>query len=726
MDVLAQELPRLGIPGCYVSLYENPQQPAGQAKLVLAYDERGRLESQVGDGSFAAPLLIPAAILPPERQYNYVVEALYFREEQLGFAVFEAGPRRGMIYSTLREQLSSALQGALLLHQLEEQTVKAEMARGAAEKANQAKSVFLANMSHELRTPLNAILGYAQILQRRQLGTDTIKGLSIVQQGGEHLLTLINDILDIAKIEAGKLDLIPTPFHLSTFLHQIVGIIRARAEAKDLSLTYEALSPLPAVVVADETRLRQVLLNLLGNAVKFTERGHVTLTVEVLPPSGEETAARNSPQRGEDLTSPPLATKGRTEGGLTTHLRFCVEDTGVGIAPEQLEAIFQPFEQAGETGKRAEGTGLGLAISRQIVQLMGGQLYVKSTPAELDASSLFTSPSLGNGVELSPPGPPKGGEKSEIPPSGGLGGPGSTFWFEISLPVTEVAAQDVSTPIRNIVGYEGARRKVLVVDDKQYNRLLLVDILEPLGFAVSTANDGQQAVDKALELQPDAIIMDLVMPVKTGFEVAREIRQQPEFKDVFIVAASASAFEADQEKSQVAGCDAFLPKPIRVEHLLGLLAAHLELDWVYARSEAESEAPLVPPPAEELAALHKLAKSGRILDIEKHAARLEEMDAAYIPFSEKLRKLARDIEIDQIVALVEQFIEAELAPPPEEMEVLHDLALRGDMRGIRERAAHIETLGEQYAPFARKLRELAEGFEERAILALVERYVKRG
>jgi CheY-like chemotaxis protein len=365
-----------------------------------------------------------------------------------------------------------------------------------------------------------------------------------------------------------------------------------------------------------------------------------------------------------------------------------------------LERIFQPFEQAGETGKRAEGTGLGLAISRQIVQLMGGRLQVESPPF----TSFLRSPLAGT-----------------------EGGPGSAFWFDVILPLTEVAAWEEPTPVRNIVGYEGRRRVVLVADDRQYNRLLLVDMLEPLGFEVSTASDGQEAVAVALELQPDAIVIDNVMPVKTGFEAVQEMRGRPELEEVFVIAASASVLETDREKSLAAGCNAFLSKPIKTEDLLDLLAAHLGLSWVYAEPEVEAEAmasPLVPPPAEELAALHKLAKSGQVLDIEKHAARLAEMDAAYIPFSDKLQALTRSFEIDQIEAFVGQFIETELAPPSqEEMAILYELALWGDMRAIQKRAAHIETLGEQYAPFARKLRELAQGFEEREILALIERYM---
>ncbi len=495
----------------------------------------------------------------------------------------------------------------------------AEEARRLAEAANQAKSAFLANMSHELRTPLNAILGYADILKRRTGYTGPLAdGLDIIQRSGEHLLTLINDVLDLAKVEAGKLELNPAPFHLPTFLHEIIDIIRARAEAKDLTLTYEALSPLPDTVQADETRLRQVLLNLLGNAVKFTDAGHVALRVWTR--SGEyEVGSREyeagTRSEGENQSIEPL---------LPTPyflLHFEVEDTGPGIPPDQLARIFQPFEQVSEADRRAEGAGLGLAISRQIMQLMGSRLQVKSEP-----------------------------------------GHGSTFWFEVALPVTETIEQERPPAAREIIGYEGARRRVLVVDDKEYNRMLLADMLAPLGFEVHTAEDGQQAVAATQAWRPDVILMDLVMPVKTGFEAAQEIRQQPELEGVFIIAVSASVLEADAEKSRIAGCDAFLPKPVKMDKLLDLLEARLKLSWIRAEPKERGEtvaAPLIAPPQEDLAVLYALAQSGRILNIREQATRLAKLDEAYRPFVDRLQELVRGFELDQIVALVGQFIKEE-------------------------------------------------------------------
>jgi CheY-like chemotaxis protein len=367
----------------------------------------------------------------------------------------------------------------------------------------------------------------------------------------------------------------------------------ARAEAKSLSLRYEELSPLPHGILADETRLRQVLLNLLGNAVKFTDRGHVSLTVKVLDTT--------EPEPGE-----PQAT-----------VCFSVEDTGIGLAPDQLEGIFNSFEQMHAVDRREEGAGLGLAISRQIVQLMGSQLRVQSVV-----------------------------------------GQGSTFWFDTALPIATITEPEQPTlPVRRITGYEGARRMVLVVDDKLYNRLVVRDLLEPLGFVVHTVEDGQQAVQKAVELRPDAIIMDLVMPVKTGIEAVREIRETPDLKDVPTIAMSASVLKAEQEQSRVAGCNAFLPKPINTEQLLDLLSEHLKLSWIYAGPEVPADTILTPLPRDMLAELNEMARKGDILQIQKHALHLEKMDIAYLPFVHKLQKLAQGFEIDKIKEFIHNWIE---------------------------------------------------------------------
>lgn len=479
---------------------------------------------------------------------------------------------------------------------LQQEIHERQRAEEAAEAANRAKSEFLANMSHELRTPLNGILGYTQIFKKYKNLTEQQKnGVGIIHQCGEHLLTLINDILDLSKIEARKLDLYPKEIHFPEFINGIYEICRIRAEQKGIELIYETLSPLPQAIRADEKRLRQVLINLLGNAVKFTEKGSVTFKV------------------------------GYQDGKL----RFQVEDTGIGIAQQQLEEIFLPFQQVGEESRKTEGTGLGLAISRQLIELMDASINVKSTL-----------------------------------------GQGSIFWFD--LEVEEIAFRDNLTKNweRNIKAFKGNKRKVLIVDDKWMNRSVLVNILEPLGFEMLEVSNGLEALNKVHEFKPDVIFMDLVMPVMDGFEATRRLRTLPELKDVVVIAISASVFNFDRQQSQQVGCDDFLPKPIREMELLEKLRLHLGLEWIYEETTNDSsdqkeipppsqisQSQFMVPPAAEIAALLDMARRGDLRGLAKRVTQLKELDPQWIPFATHVHQLAKEFKGKQIREFLKQFKE---------------------------------------------------------------------
>ena len=398
-------------------------------------------------------------------------------------------------------------------------------ARDAAIAAQRAQATFLTNMSHELRTPLNAILGYAQLLRRdRGLTEKQASAMFTVQKSGEHLLGLINDLLDLSRIEAGKLELHLDDVELAGFLQSIADTIRVKAQEKRLAFDLVFKPDWHIAVRADEQRLRQVLLNLLGNAVKFTDKGRVSLRVTMLR-GPDEGAGREVVEMGD------------------ARLRFEVEDTGIGIAADDIKSIFQPFEQVGQVAHRAGGTGLGLAISRQLVHMMGSEIHVESRPEVHDGSH------------------------------------GSRFWFELTLPLVQDAA---ATARRSpeVSGYRGPRRRILVVDDVDANRRLIGDCLAPLGFDLEEAINGEQALARAKDFRPDLVLMDNAMPVMDGLEAIRRLRCTPGLQAVPIISISAAAYKQDEEKSLAAGADAFLPKPIEIGALRECIGKVLGLEWV--------------------------------------------------------------------------------------------------------------------------------------------------
>lgn len=533
-----------------------------------------------------------------------------------------------------------------------------KQAKVAAEAANRAKSEFLANMSHELRTPLNGILGYTQILKREpNLNTKQQEQLGIIQQCGEHLLTLLNDILDLSKIEARKMELYLSDFEFPHFLDSIIEIVRIHAEQKNIFFRYEMLSPIPAFVRGDEKRLRQVLINLLGNAVKFTDAGGVTFKVGYVMETGElgQGGFSSGSLSGDTPLSHPASPS------PITKMRFLIEDTGIGMPSEQIAEIFLPFHQIGDPTRQAEGTGLGLAISQKLIQLMGGKLHVESRL-----------------------------------------GQGSIFRLDLDLPMVSEEA-DVAEHHKGKAIRLKEKYRLLVVDDKWENRSVLVDLLTPLGFEVLEATNGQEGLNQALQHKPDVILLDMVMPGMDGFEVVQKLRELPNLERVVVIAMSASAFDNDQEKSLAAGCDGFISKPVQVEKLLGQLRHHLGLEWVYEQTDVDTLT--VPDGATDSMALSP-----------KVTIRDERHNPAHtgLPVQGSALPATHYAHAWQTLTV---------APPPEELHALYELAMMGDIRGIQQQAKRLEQLNEKFAPFAKQLSQLAKGFQEKQILEFVRKYL---
>jgi signal transduction histidine kinase/CheY-like chemotaxis protein len=461
----------------------------------------------------------------PPGHYSFRIKSLVFQRSSIGPAelypsILAAWAILIVLYVLLRMRRAR-------LESLERERAQAEArlalanAKESAERASKAKSEFLASMSHELRTPLNAVLGYAQLLERADLGEEHLDAVRTIHRSGRHLLSLIADILDLSKIEAGKMELNRAPMSLRSAIASVVEMVRVRAEQKGLAFRCAIDEEVPEAIETDEKRLRQILLNLLSNAVKFTTEGRVSLLVSLI---------------------------GRITDTAT--IRFEVQDTGPGIAEDELERIFRPFEQVGDARRQENGTGLGLAISRQLAGLMGSTIEVRSRVDQ-----------------------------------------GTSFWLEVTFPVPDADARQALLSSVEVSGYVGRRRRVLVVDDTKENRDLLSGLLKQLGFEVNEACDGREAVKRAEHTVPDLVLMDLNMPVMDGREAIRRMRSIEKLKTAPILVLSASNAEEGQSTAKSAGADGYLSKPIDNGELLAAIGRLLDLEWTSASADVEGEDP---------------------------------------------------------------------------------------------------------------------------------------
>ncbi|MEQ9825259.1 MAG: transporter substrate-binding domain-containing protein [Puniceicoccaceae bacterium] len=401
-------------------------------------------------------------------------------------------------------------------------------AKEDAERASQSKSRFLANMSHEIRTPMNAIIGYSNLLQKdTNLSYDQIRNLRAINKAGAHLLTIINEILEMAKIEAGRMQPQPQTLDFYALLDDIQIIMQERAQSQSIALHITKASSVPQFIQSDAKMLRQILMNLIGNAIKFTRKGSVTVEVESIDVPRIASAEADSVHDLQILTR--------------------VIDTGIGIPADQLESVFESFEQVDGGRSREGGTGLGLAISREFSRLLKGNIYAESTLGE-----------------------------------------GSTFTFHFltsrGQPIALQADPDVRTVQCLAPGSCG--RKILIVDDQETNIDILRRTLQPLGFVCQKAMNGIEAIDLARSWQPDLILMDVVMPRMGGIEASRHIRQDASTASIPIVAISASALEEEKAHILESGASAFISKPFQELELLEILRDQLQLEYIYADSDA--------------------------------------------------------------------------------------------------------------------------------------------
>ena len=487
-------------------------------------------------------------------------------------------------------------------------TEELEVAKEAADRANQSKSEFLSSMSHELRTPLNAILGFTQIMSRdTNLSSEQRENLDIINKSGEHLLALINDILDLSKIDAGNITIDQGSFDLHSLLNTLEQMLAVKAAHKNLDLIFDLSPYLPQYIRTDAKKLRQILINLLSNAIKFTQKGGVTLRASY------NTTPDWNGLGGSSLPPNP--------GTIQHVMKFEVEDTGIGIPAEDLERVFDPFVQTNATETFIEGTGLGLAISRKFVDLMGGKIELTSQ--------------LNQGTTV-----------------------------KLTLPVTLAQAEEIqeTLPTRRYIKVDSDQDyRILIAEDRLESRNLLVKLLKPLGFQVEQVSNGQAAIEIWEAWSPHLILMDMRMPVMSGYDATQYIKRHLKGQATIIIALTASAFSDDKTVILSAGCDDFVGKPFREEVLLEKIAQHLGIRYIYEEQtqtvvETTSSPTILTPedlqmmPSDWIQALYTAANEA---DSESLEQLIQQIPSAHSNLVSTLQHLVDNFGYDQIIYLTQ-------------------------------------------------------------------------